>query len=577
MQENWDKIKIHIHKETKKAIAGRFHCNELDLIEVFRKVLIFPINNPAIRLNGLETRVMHALDKVFNNGQTKADNHSYFLEIAKIEPFLRKILYLINPERYQQLAATRSGLNSFVKELGLNSGNIKLAMASASNYQNNPQLLDKIIEVYHLRNIESHECDEWTSAELHSHIQNALIVCLFTIDKHLQQISQVLDPYFANQGKDFTDYLNMVINTFEEKMKRFIHIRGKEDFKLSSSIAIELSAPEKDQERAERKGNILDLRNNEIPEKRMAIWADAGMGKTTTLEYLSYLDSKDKLTDNQKPLPVYLALGLLTDKNVTIKQSILIKIGVDAEYGDRLLSEGKIHLFLDGLNEIPKDDNFSLRTIRHREIQNLLTQYQETFIILSNRPQDINDFRNIPVFMLQKMDRDQVRDFVTKNTSDNPNIAGQILTAIDEDERLFRIIKTPLMLSRLIEISRVMGELPKSEGEIIRSFINSLYRREREEKKDANFDVKKIDRLLRYLGHITLEKYGTNSGISEDEVLNHFVECKTKYGFEIDTIYVLDTVTQLNILERNGTQYTFAHQAYQDYFHSQEEKAIANL
>ncbi|HEY5588198.1 MAG TPA: hypothetical protein VIK86_04485, partial [Candidatus Paceibacterota bacterium] len=100
---------------------------------------------------------------------------------------------------------------------------------------------------------------------------------------------------------------------------------------------------------------------------------------------------------------------------------------------------------------------------------------------------------------------------------------------------------------------------------------------EKEEKKDANFDTKKIHRLLRYLGYESLEKKDTNSGMNEDEILNYFVECKNKYGFDTDTIYVLDISTQLGILEKRDDMYTFAHQAYQDYFHAQEEKSILGL
>ena len=47
--------------------------------------------------------------------------------------------------------------------------------------------------------------------------------------------------------------------------------------------------------------------------------------------------------------------------------------------------------------------------------------------------------------------------------------------------------------------------------------------------------------------------------------------------FEIDTIYVIEIATQLGILEKRDELYSFAHQAYQDYYHAQEEKAILGL
>ena len=126
------------------------------------------------------------------------------------------------------------------------------------------------------------------------------------------------------------------------------------------------------------------------------------------------------------------------------------------------------------------------------------------------------------------------------------------------------------MLSRLIEVAHDEGTIPKSEGEIIHRFIHCLYNREKIDKQDVNFDVSKIHKLLRHLGHESLEDLDTNAGMTEDMVLRYFVKCMRQFGFEIDTIYVLDKVTQLNILERREDVYSFAHQAYQDYYHSQQ-------
>ncbi|RYX89850.1 NACHT domain-containing protein, partial [bacterium] len=305
-------------------------------------------------------------------------------------------------------------------------------------------------------------------------------------------------------------------------------------------------------------------------------WGDAGMGKSTTLEYLAQADAEKKLKDSSNVLPVYISLGLLTEKEVSLKQSIFNRIGVEAAMGEKMLEEGRINLFLDAVNEIPKDFNNQLRTLRHKEIQKLLNDYKKCFIIVSNRPQDENYFKDIPVFQLQKLDREQIELFVKRN-ADDPPVEKIILNEIKNDERLEKIIMTPLMLSRLIEIVRVKGEIPKSEGEIIDKFIQSLYLREAEEKLDANFNKRVIHRLLRFLGYESLENKDTNSGMTEDEVLNYLVESKSKYGFEINTIYVLGIATQLGILEKRDEMYTFAHQAYQDYYHSQEERAILGL
>lgn len=565
-----------IQKETQKVFIGVNNYNSQENIENFYRILSFPLNKPEIKLDGLETRVPNSINKVLIEGNSKSDIQSFFTDFARIEPFIRKVYYLINPSDYQQLVLNKVGLGTFINKMKLNPSNIDFETDTISNLIGSPNFGEHLFRTYNLRNIESHQCEDWTNRELYENIESILAIYLYVTHTFSRQLKPILDSFKEEKEPDFKEYLDKVKSNFIARLGRFVHIKGQEDIKISQGYVVENISDQYD-ERAERKGTVNDLRKNRIPEKRMIIWGDAGMGKSTTLEYLAYIDADDKLKNSNNKLPVYIPLGLLTDKNISLKQSIFTKIGVDSDYGEKMLINGEINLFLDAVNEIPRDEQNQLKTLRQREIYNIITEYKKTFIIISNRPQDENIFKGLPVFHLQKMDREQIELFINKNTDGNKLIATKLLTEIKKDERLEKIIKTPLMLSRLIEIVKLKGEIPKSEGEIIDRFIFSLYQREKEEKKDANFDTKKIHRLLRFLGYESLEKKDTNSGLNEDEILNYFVECKNKYGFDTDTIYVLDIATQLGILEKRDDMYTFAHQAYQDYFHAQEEKSILGL
>lgn len=572
---NWLEIKIQIERETSKVFQSNSDFQIKEVIDLFQKTLIYPLNKPDLKLDGLEIRVPNALEKLLVEGLKKVDNLAYFPDFAKIEPYLQKILYLVDKTKFEELRKSRAGLSKVINALGLNPKQIKFDNIKIEEYIGTSDFSEHLIRTYNLRNIESHHCENWTNRELYENIESVLVIYLYATHIFSAALKPIVE--LEKQSIDFNEYLESVKENFKSRIGRFVHIKGKEDLRLSQSFVIENITNQEDIEQIERKGTVDYLRNNKVPERRMLIWGDAGMGKSTTLEYLAYKDAEDKLQDNRKNLPVYIALGLLTDKNISIKQSIFNKIGVEGTIGEEMLREGKINLFLDAVNEIPRDDNNQLKTLRQREIQNLLNDYQLTFIIISNRPQDENIFKGVSVFQLQKLDRDQIENFITRNTTDVPQIAPVVLDEINRDERLEKIVRNPLMLSRLIEIIKAKGEIPKSEGEIIDRFIFSLYQREIEEKKDANFNTKVIHRLLRYLGYESLEKKETNSGMPEDEVLNYFVLCKKKYGFDIDTVYVLEIVTQLGILEQHEKMYTFAHQAYQDYFHAQEEKAILGL
>lgn len=574
--DKWVSIKEEIIKEVKGSFFTTSEVLE-DLVNHFEKVLLFPLNRPELRLDGLESRVPNAMEKILLTGVSQTDAHAYFPDFGKIEPYLRKIYFLTDPQRYQQFSQSKKGLGSLIKELNLNLSNVDLKTATPASYKNDSNYADHLLRTYSLRNIESHQCETWTRKEFFENVESILIIYLFATKIYYSHLRSILNAFEVESEADFSEYLTTLKENFKNKIGRYVHIHGKEDLKLSVPYVVEQQLSPDGKGRVERKGTVGDLRKYNIPEKRMLLWGDAGMGKTTTLEYLAYQDAEERLVNSNAKIPVYLALGLLTDKNVSVKQNIFNRLGIDNNYGERLLKEGRINLFLDAINEIPKDDNYQLKTLRQREIQNLLNDYKNTFTIISNRPQDINEFKSIPVFQLQKMNDAQIEIFLDKNTDGNNFIKQKILSEIKSDLRLKKIITTPLMLSRLIEIVKTEGDIPKSEGEIINRFIHTLYYREKEEKKDANFDVRKIHRLLRYLGYESLEKKGTNAGMVEDEVLNYFVDCKKKFGFEIDIIYVLEISTNLNILEKMDDMYTFAHQAYQDYYHSQEEKAILGI
>ena len=237
------------------------------------------------------------------------------------------------------------------------------------------------------------------------------------------------------------------------------------------------------------------------------------------------------------------------------------------------LEEGKINLFLDGLNEIPADAGGNLKTLRMREIKQLLRDYPKTFIIITNRPQDTRDFNNVPIFNLIKLSKEEMRDFIKKNV-DEEDVKELLFTSINGSERFVQIINTPLILSRLIEIVRYKKEIPHSEGEIIAEFLNCLLAREKEEKQDARLDIKRIIYLLRMIAFESLEKKEANSGMTESEVLKYCSKSMDTYRFQYDALYALDIVLQLGILEKREDLYVFSHQAYQDYYYAMEELAV---
>ena len=255
------------------------------------------------------------------------------------------------------------------------------------------------------------------------------------------------------------------------------------------------------------------------------------------------------------------------------KQYICDKLDISIDMCETLLDDGKINLFLDGVNEIPSDTGGILKTVRMREIKQLIKDYPKTFMIITNRPQDTRDFNNVPIFNLMKLSRDEMEEFIKKNV-DEEDVKSMMFNSIRGNERFVQIINTPLILSRLIEIVRYKKEIPHSEGEIIAEFLNCLLLREKEEKQDARLDIKRLTYLLRMIAFESLENKEANSGMTESEIIKYCVKAMDTYKFEYDTLYALDIMLQLGILEKRENMYVFSHQAYQDHYYAMEELAV---
>jgi len=565
--EDWKKLKQEIKIETNEFFKDKSQIDVNKALDLLQSVCAYPIDT-RYKLDGVAIKIPKAMFEILDENTTKKNQILYFEILCKFEPFLRKLLCIINNGKYNMLLSQGKGLSAIIKELNLNPSRIDYNNEILQNQRNYKDYDYHLYRVYNLRNVQSHDMELWSTAALAQNIESIFIFYICVIDKNKADIENLIRDM---KKQDYTAYMNKIIAEFEKRAKRFVHIESIEDYSVFEGYAIEHVNLLDEDEEQERAGTIDDIRKQNLPEKRMMIWGEAGMGKSTTLQYLSYLDADEYLNGTSTKVPVYVPLGILIDANEKIEDYIIKKIGTEYIEGIELLKKGEVNLFLDAVNEVPTDISKSLQTQRRKEIQNLLDSYPNTLIIISNRSERYNYFKNIPVFRLQKMNKEKIEEFMNKNVKDE-GIKGIILDGIANDFKLLQLIGIPLMATRLIEIVMQLKELPQSEGAIIGRFLDSLYKREMIEKKDTQFAEQKINYLLCDLAEYSLEKYNTNSGMSKEEVLQCFVECIGRLSFSYDSLYALNKLTELGVLECENDIIYFAHQAYQDYYYSRAKK-----
>ena len=537
---NWNQIKTVIDKNKDVLFDPVYLQSKSEAIDLYFKVILADIDE--VKLGGIPTIHSLALQRIYVDG---SDIPSHFLNIARIEPFLRKILFMVNHTEYVNQTDEKNGLAKVIKTLGLNDDYIDLENAYKEYGIRN--FYYHLSNAYQLRNVESHYCSEVGANKLLTLLESVIIVYLKAIDIN----SSAIKKWFDRNNKSLISYINGIKSDFKKWNQRFVPINGKEQFHEIALYAIEYK-PQKDSKNEElREGEIEQLRKDLIANKQnqMIIMGEAGIGKTTTMMYLAYNDA-----DSGK-LPIYIELKLLISSE-SLESVLRRKTQGLSDNFESLMQSTNTCVFLDGLNELLP----SIRDQIYREIVNLIRRFPKAFFMISSRPQNYDgELGSIPSFILQKMDNLKIGEFLRKNT-DRKDVRDIILNAIEKPEWL-KILGTPLILFMLIRVVSIENELPDDKNKIIIRFIKSLYYREKE--KDYSFDKDYFHALLCHLAFECIDQIGnTNSGFSfskAKQLLLGKVNIEDKALLQI-----LQKAVELNILVRDGNLYSFSHQSYQD-------------
>lgn len=558
-----EKIKLKIKEELRQFSTLSPNILSENIFEIFFKTLSYEINNPSLGLDGIKSRVTQSISKIILDDLSKEDMYAFFPDFVKVEPFLKKVLFLTQPTLYSTLNRQNKGLAFFIDALHINPNRLTLDTETTENVRNLPHFAIHLVRVYNLRNLESHKCESWSKKEMYEYIESVLVIYLFTIYKNIIDLRSLF-----NKEPDINGYLNQVVVDFQDWQKRFVHMTGKEKFEEIDLFAIEMDDwDDKKDNSTLREGKIDDLRQS-IDENVMVILGEPGMGKSTSLQYMAYNDANSLLKNPDRSalkIPIYLELKLLS-KDESIFDCACNKMGISQEKLTEYFFKSKVTLFLDGLNEVLND----LRKPVRLDIQNLINEYPSLRIILTSRPLAyVNDFKPAPVFVLQQMENKQIQEFLDKNCLHA--LTKRIIShEIENNARLAKIVRVPLLLKMLINVVwSNKGLIPTNKVQIIKKFIHNLYERETR-KITLNVDFRIVHRLLCFLGYKTREINGSNVGCLIEEfeaILEKRIE---QSRFKISIYEFLDHAIDLNILVKDGNKYSFIHELYQEYYASEE-------
>ena len=300
-----------------------------------------------------------------------------------------------------------------------------------------------------------------------------LLLAYLNITYHLKK--EIYDLYFL-KTINIKQYLSDIIKAYESKI----------NFKYIPASIIKLENSWDQNAEINDFNSFLDINANEKI-KKIKLIGYAGAGKTTTLEYIQYLDALNY--EQKQKLPVLINL-ITINKNKPIENIIMQKLNItDNDLVNYILSEHKINLYLDGINELSITDMLK----KHLFLDNLeeflnRKELANLRVIVTDRDNDeISVLNNHPTFLIQGMNNADALEFIKGNAEKEK--VDLILKSFQNSSLAKENTIEPLMLKNFIKIIECGGVVPESTEELTSYYLEALINREITEKHDnlANF------------------------------------------------------------------------------------------
>ncbi|MEZ5672926.1 MAG: NACHT domain-containing protein, partial [Thiotrichaceae bacterium] len=400
-------------------------------------------------------------------------------------------------------------------------------------------------------------------------VEDCITAYLFITYKYFDKLRDSLETI------DFTPYLEQLKQEFEDWKQRFVIDDSWKELDETLFYAKEVEwfvFLEGKGEFKDREGKVSALRNNLMKKDnkyQMVLLGTAGMGKTSTSRYLTVTDANKLLNQKFAAIPVYLEMKNF-NKDKSLFEHIVAQFQTKGlnKYNDladiitRHLARGKIHLFLDGWNELNRD----LATGVTREIKQLMRRYPNVFMLITTRQESYqNDFEGVPAFVLQDMKLAQIQEFVKKNTLPQETGIRAEIQGLQPTDRLFEFICVPFY-TRMFVQARRRGNVPNTIVDFIKVFIDQLLQRERSHKENfLNFE--EFKHALAYLAYVCATEKSNNNNAALTRAEINAILYRPESGIEREQVKTyLDHAVQLHILVYEDYFYSFAHHDYQGYF-----------
>jgi ElaB/YqjD/DUF883 family membrane-anchored ribosome-binding protein len=318
--------------------------------------------------------------------------------------------------------------------------------------------------------------------------------------------------------------------------------------------------------------------------KRVVVFGEGGMGKTTSVLKLATDAAVQALSDAKQPIPFYIKLNLFDSREHGIER--LLTLFSNASH----LKQNSIEtlwrtgnrpclFFMDGFNEVRQECQEACALA----LQEFMQPGSHSYVVTSRPSAQIEpllaQIRGIVALEIVQLEDDQIEDFLVRHG------AADLYEQIVSD--LKGLVRNPFMLWALAQscVGLPADELPRNRGQLYRNLIDCYIFSERERNKipsptEYNYQFVKQPILSR-LG-FEMKREGIMRRKEDLNLLKAMRDQLQEIRVQYDGLIslkpyelmpnppvakaLLDEIVNNNVLRRIGNNLEFMHESVQDYF-----------
>ena len=401
------------------------------------------------------------------------------------------------------------------------------------------------LEVYQYRNSLTHDSKQkLLKHKINSIIDSTLVNYLDLSYDYRQKITQMYDQMIMSGYLDRQSYAAAINADYNRYFAAFRYL----DTHWNSADA------------ASQEMKLEDIiSSNRFVFKMLG---EAGTGKTTALRRIEHLLAEKVRKFPSAPLPVYLPLGTLSKQDDLIINAISRKLSITVNQVNDLITHRQVYLLLDGFNEML---NYETQVVFASELDALSHKYKSLRIILTDRTTVrplVPVLTKATELYLKPLSLEDKLKYFQLNCRDE-EIMQMIREAAEDDPGLLDEVTTPLELKHYLEVAVSQHKLPV---DLAFSYINALFAREQNEKKDQNMIY--LPSFLQSISTIKLPAQKTT-------VLQRFALVKQLLGYSFpDSEVCLNLAIAMGILQlENGDMISFINENTRFFFECEGDRS----